>query len=105
MNFPKFSVLLLLIISVSCGTKTETVDYNIFQSKKAAEWIQDDRPLPDSDSLFYLDQPAPIFRKEFTSGDDIAQVTLFARAFSEMTDFKIKSVIHAILGNVVFTCF
>jgi len=30
-----------------------------------SEWIQDNGILPGSDSLFYLDNPAPLFRKEF----------------------------------------
>ncbi len=44
-------------------------------------WISDERVLPLSDSLFYLDRPTPIFRKEFsTRNGKVKKATLFITA-------------------------
>ena len=45
-----------------------------------AMWITDRRPLPSSDSLFYLDMPAPIFRKIFSAKNKIEKASLFITA-------------------------
>lgn len=45
-----------------------------------ALWITDEKPLPEKDSLFYLTHPAPIFRKEFNSKENIEKATLFITA-------------------------
>lgn len=42
-----------------------------------ALWITDNRSLPKKDSLFYLDHPAPIFRKEFKAQGKIKKATLY----------------------------
>ena len=44
---------------------------------KNANWLTYDRKLPENDSLFYLEQPAPIFRKEFETKGDIAEAKLY----------------------------
>lgn len=36
------------------------------QENWTAQWIQSPRPLPQSEDEFYADQPAPLFRREFT---------------------------------------
>ncbi len=41
-----------------------------------AHWIEDGIPLPKSDSLFYLEHPAPLFRKEFKTNQVIKSATL-----------------------------
>jgi len=45
-----------------------------------AQWIQDGRELPASDSLFYLNHPAPLFRKEFKSNELINSARLYITA-------------------------
>ncbi len=42
-----------------------------------ALWITDNRSLPKKDSLFYLNHPAPIFRKEFKAKDKVKKATLY----------------------------
>jgi len=42
-----------------------------------AFWISHNRDLPKKDSLFYLEHPAPIFRKEFESKGAISKATLY----------------------------
>lgn len=41
-----------------------------------ALWIEDGIPLPESDSLFYLVHPAPLFRKEFKTSKEIKTALL-----------------------------
>ncbi|MCK0156468.1 glycoside hydrolase family 78 protein [Cellulophaga sp. F20128] len=41
-----------------------------------AKWITYDRKLPETDSLFYLTHPAPLFRKEFTPKSSISSARL-----------------------------
>jgi alpha-L-rhamnosidase len=45
-----------------------------------AQWISDGRPLPGSDSLFYMAHPAPLFRKEFNVKQTIDSATLYITA-------------------------
>jgi alpha-L-rhamnosidase len=56
------------------------METTVFFKNKTAQWIQDGRPLPASDSLFYLDQPAPLFRKEFKPSSAIENAKLFITA-------------------------
>lgn len=66
----------------SCKEKTEPTksktsalsDSDIFEEVK---WITYERELPEKDSLFYLEHPAPIFRKEFEVKDAISKAKLY----------------------------
>ena len=71
---------LILFIASSCGNDQGEAETNVFFKNTAAQWIQDDRPLPSSDSLFYLDHPAPLFRKEFKTESAIEEAKLFITA-------------------------
>jgi alpha-L-rhamnosidase len=55
-----------MFIALSCGRSQENSDLSVFSESTPAQWIQDGQPLPEHDSLFYLDHPAPLFRKEFS---------------------------------------
>lgn len=44
------------------------------------QWITDGRPLPTSDSLFYLNHPAPLFRKEFNIRNGVDSAILYITA-------------------------
>lgn len=74
-------LLLVIIIHYLGGCKNAlektTADGNFSGS---AQWIQDQRELPKSDSLFYLNYPAPMFRKEFKVGSNIEKAILFITA-------------------------
>jgi len=76
----KQSLIILLIFLVGCKCHDHKTESNIFTEKKEAEWITDERRLPESDSLFYSDQPAPLFRKEFKSGKNIRSAILYITA-------------------------
>ena len=51
-----------------------------FEKNDKAQWISDSRELPASDSLFYLDNSAPLFRKDFSLKSKIEKATLFITA-------------------------
>ncbi len=79
-NMVKLSITLIFISLVACHSTVEKSDEEVFYTDKKAKWITDKRELPESDSLFYLNQPAPLFRKAFKPGYDIAHATLFITA-------------------------
>lgn len=89
MNFKKIRILemmkkreriLCLILAfvslISCGENPIEEDCGLCDDM-GAKWIQVVEELPESDSLFYLPRPAPLFRKEFKVADNIDSVTLF----------------------------
>jgi len=57
-------LLLFVVVISSCSTTDHTSNLNENPFSDAL-WISGDDPLPESDSLFYLDHPAPLLRKEF----------------------------------------
>ena len=59
-----FSLLIFLSL-LYCTKEIENGEQVIFFQNKKATWIQDFKDLPQSDSLFYLEDPAPLFRKSF----------------------------------------
>ncbi|RLD55376.1 MAG: glycoside hydrolase family 78, partial [Bacteroidetes bacterium] len=72
-------VLMILMILSWGGIKDDT-ELPVFFRNMPADWICDGRPLPESDSMYYLDQPAPQFRKEFTAENDVVNARLFITA-------------------------
>lgn len=75
----KYTYLFLLVALMACSNEpTREVVELSFGDK--AQWIQDDRPLPANDSLFYLDHPAPLFRKTFSAGSEIESAHLLITA-------------------------
>lgn len=68
---------LLLASCTNTGTRNES---NVFTEDEKAAWITDGRPLPEYDSLFYADQPAPLFRKEFNNIKDLKSAKLYITA-------------------------
>jgi len=45
-----------------------------------AQWINDGRPLPKDDTGFFRDDPAPLFRKEFTISGAVRRARLYLSA-------------------------
>jgi len=43
-------------------------------------WLSDGRPLPKDDAGFYQDDPAPLFRKEFTAAKEVRSARLYLSA-------------------------
>ncbi|WP_430932112.1 family 78 glycoside hydrolase catalytic domain [Saccharicrinis sp. 156] len=67
------------IAFVACNTTTTKKNVE-FNSDDKAQWITDESELPKSDSLFYLDYPAPLFRKDFTTDKPVEKATLIITA-------------------------
>ncbi|MEX2235267.1 MAG: family 78 glycoside hydrolase catalytic domain [Cyclobacteriaceae bacterium] len=70
----KFAIILISLVACSKSVKkTPRVEFN---ENQEAQWITDERELPASDSLFYLDNPSPLFRKEFNLDNTIESAKL-----------------------------
>lgn len=76
----KFRFLLVLLSVFFVAMAKGNVGEDVFGKEKKAQWITDHRELPATDSLFYEDQPAPLFRKVFQSKGSIEKATLFITA-------------------------
>lgn len=74
-----FHIVLLLFALVACSKGQEETAIDLTTGKQAL-WIGDNRDLPASDSLFYLDHPAPLFRKEFKTDQAVQEARLFITA-------------------------
>ena len=72
------SSLILIFFLSGCSPSTDLREG--LHADGSAQWIQDGRPLPDNDSLFYLDDPAPLFRKEFSANGNIEKAVLYITA-------------------------
>jgi alpha-L-rhamnosidase len=74
------SIIVLVLSLMACQSAQENMEGGVFFSNKEAQWIADSRELPTSDSLYYLDQPAPLFRKEFRSKSGVESAKLYITA-------------------------
>lgn len=78
LNKMKISKLLFgfcVLALFSCNSAPEQKASALGVDDKAL-WIEDGIPLPESDSLFYLDHPAPLFRREFKTDKAIKAASL-----------------------------
>ena len=65
-----------IILTFSCSQDKQTLEETVLNDEKV-KWIQDNRKLPENDSLFYLSNPAPIFRKTFIVDKNIKNAKLY----------------------------
>jgi alpha-L-rhamnosidase len=70
-------VLLAISLLGQISVKSQIITANDLLN---AKWIGDSKPLPAYDSLFYSNDPAPVFRKTFNAKEEIRSVTLFITA-------------------------
>ena len=71
----------VILISLVTWSKTAGgIQHAEFHEREQAQWITDERGLPGTDSLFYLDNPAPLFRKEFLRGNNMVSAKLYITA-------------------------
>ena len=71
--------IIILFFVIGCNNKL-IVEKGIFTGGQEAKWITDTYKLPSSDSLFYLDHPSPLFRKEFKPENSIENAKLYITA-------------------------
>ena len=63
-----------------CSKEVKVSESLVFFQNQKSLWIQDKKILPKSDAEFYLDDPAPQFRKTFFLSDLPKKATLFITA-------------------------
>lgn len=63
-----------------CNQQVKVSESHVFFQNQKAKWIQDKKILPQSDADFYLDDPAPLFRKTFFLNKLPKKATLFITA-------------------------
>lgn len=76
----KFSIVILVLFAFSCNESKENKFDCGLCPDIGAKWLEEDRPLPTSDSLFYDPRPAPIFRKEFSVTLEVDSAMLYITA-------------------------
>lgn len=81
MRFSQLVFLLLIsLFFLRCKQAVDFSKINVFFQNQKASWIQDKKTLPQSDAEFYLDDPAPLFRKTFFLEDLPKKATLHITA-------------------------
>lgn len=73
------NVIIIFALLACSRTQGKTNDEG-FGAKEKAHWITDGQELPANDSLFYLNSPSPLFRKEFKADNTIESVKLYITA-------------------------
>ena len=68
-----FFLYTICLIFFSCNSKDQS---QVFSDNKA-KWIQVEKDLPEKDSLFYQDDPSPIFRKKIIINKKIKDAKLY----------------------------
>ena len=78
-----------------CNQQVKVSESHVFFQNQKAKWIQDKKILPQSDADFYLDDPAPLFRKTFFLNELPKKATLFITAAgyykSTINTFKLEN--------------
>ncbi len=82
LNFTKgrLSVILFLLSLFACDNITEKAGKRVPGNNIDAFWIGTGKNQPADDSLLYLDDPSPLFRKEFKAGKGIKSAKLLITA-------------------------
>ncbi len=73
----KYIITAALLFLLACNNIKNDISTHGLTSDSKARWIQDGRELPESDSMFYMDAPAPHFRKEFRTDGRIESAKLY----------------------------
>ena len=71
-----YYIAVLSIILFSCNEGEKNDKSQVFSDNKA-KWIQIEKDLPEKDSLFYQDDPSPLFRKKLIVNKKIKEAKLY----------------------------
>jgi len=93
----KLQIFIFIVSLFNFSRLPVKTDTNEFGKNEKTQWITYSRELPASDSLFYLDNPAPLFRKEFKPESEIEKATLCITA----AGYYKASLNEAPIGNSV----
>ncbi len=80
LRFKIIPFIALLLLFSGCYTGSNRNHYLGLDDTGAEKWITDHKSQPENDSLFYQDNPAPLFRKEFKIESDVKSVKLLITA-------------------------
>jgi len=72
-------LIVVILITLGCNIRNES-NFHLLTEDGVARWIGNNKPLPENDSLFYLDDPAPLFRKEFVLNGKLKSAHLLITA-------------------------
>lgn len=75
----RLSLILIIIALASCTTSNQD-NTSLEQFPVEAQWIGDAAEQALTDSLMYLDDPAPLFRKDFKTGEKVSSAKLYISA-------------------------
>jgi len=76
----KLPLLAVLVLLLQCQKKEPPPAPDVFAQNQKALWIQDHSRLPETDSLFYSERPAPLFRKTFFLKERPKKASLYITA-------------------------
>ena len=76
----KLPLVLILFLVYACTGLRDQADMEGLSDRDDAFWIGDGLEQPENDSLYYIDNPAPVFRKEFKAENEIRSATLYITA-------------------------
>jgi alpha-L-rhamnosidase len=75
------SLLLIVVILITSGfNRKNEPTFHQLTNDEVTSWIGSNKPLPEKDSLFYLDDAAPLFRKEFSINGKLKSAHLLITA-------------------------
>ena len=72
-------IIIPFFLILTCSRPSDIKEIYLLNGQ-TARWLQDDRPLPAKDSLFYQNHPAPLFRKAFKAKQPIQSARLLITA-------------------------
>ncbi len=75
-----FLAILGLFLFTSCEKHENHQKIDELVVTDQVQWIEINEPLPEHDSLFYLEHPAPLFRKEFNTNKPLKSAKLLITA-------------------------
>lgn len=78
--FRMMNLLVIVILLSGCNSGRNNQNLNNLKANENTHWIGNDKPLPERDSLFYLDDPAPLFRKEIDVNGQLESAKLLITA-------------------------
>lgn len=80
MKITTLKILLFPLLLTACHSIPDELSPEAIFDTGNAQWLEDGNPLPATDSLFYLDHPAPIFRRTFQADQTVKHARLFITA-------------------------
>ncbi|MGV8133692.1 MAG: family 78 glycoside hydrolase catalytic domain [Mangrovibacterium sp.] len=80
LKIPIWFLFSFILFSSGCTNRNKTLGPDILADTGSTRWIGDGKPLPGNDSVFYQDDPAPLFRKEFSLKGELKSARLMITA-------------------------